>query len=75
MAAFTEYITNEGDRLDMITYKAYGDVYAWGEILKANPSLPVQDTYPAGIRLMIPIREETVAATAIDTNLLPPWKR
>lgn len=73
--AFTEYVTQEGDRLDTITHKAYGDVYAWSEILKANPSLPIQDTYPAGIRLMIPIQEGVDAAPQINSKLLPPWKR
>jgi len=70
---FTEYITNEGDRLDTIAHKAYGDVYAWDDLLKANPSLPIQDTYPAGIRLMIQIKEQAAADQSV--NLLPPWKR
>lgn len=76
MAAFTEYVTNEGDRLDTISYKAYGDVYAWGDILRANPSLPIQSLYPAGIRLMIPIKDQqTDTASQLNTSLLPPWKR
>jgi phage tail protein X len=74
MAAFTEYITNEGDRLDSIAYKAYGDVFAWSEIIAANPTLPLQDVYPAGMRVIIPIREETTTAV-LDTQKLPPWKR
>lgn len=71
---YTEYITNEGDRLDTIAYKAYGDVYAWDELLKANPSLPIQDKYQAGIRIMVPIQEQTLTNTPA-TDLLPPWKR
>lgn len=70
---FTEYITQEGDRLDTIAYKAYGDVFAWSLLLSANPSLPIQDTYPAGVRIVVPIIEEP--ATIPATNQLPPWKR
>lgn len=71
---YTEYITNEGDRLDTIAYKAYGDPFAWSELLAANPSLPLRDVYEAGVRLMVPIQEET-ANTQPSINLLPPWKR
>lgn len=70
---YTEYITNEGDRLDTIANKAYGNPFAWDRILKANPSLPIQDTYAAGIRLMIEIQEQAEAEQSV--NLLPPWKR
>jgi phage tail protein X len=71
---YTEYITNEGDRLDMIAYKAYGDPFAWADVLQANSALPIQAEYPAGIRVMVPILEQA-AATQPAANLLPPWKR
>lgn len=73
MANFTEYITRDGDRLDLICFKAYGDAYNWRPVIDANPALPLQDIFPAGIRLVVPILE--TPATQTQTALLPPWKR
>lgn len=73
MATYTEYITRDGDRLDLICFSAYGDPFNWLPVIDANPALPLQDVYPAGIRLVIPIVEET--PSQVGTALLPPWKR
>lgn len=72
--SFTEYITSDGDRWDTIAYRAYGDVQNWTTIIRANPSLPIQDVYPAGIRLVIPIIAAPTS-TPSEANKLPPWKR
>ena len=69
---FTEYITRDGDRLDLIAFAAYGVATDWKPIIDANPALPLQDVYQAGIRLVIPI-QETTAQT--ETALLPLWKK
>lgn len=71
--AFTEYITKDADRLDLISFRAYGNAFDWKQIIDANPALPIQDLYPSGIRLVIPIVEEPTNLTV--TALLPPWKR
>jgi len=68
----TEYITQDGDRLDAISSKAYGDPYRAEVLIDANPALPILDSYPAGIRLIVPVQEPVRESTA---NLLPPWKR
>jgi phage tail protein X len=70
---YTEYITKDGDRLDLICFRAYGDPFGWRSIIDANPALPIQDVFPAGIRLVIPIIEQP--STQTPTALLPPWKR
>lgn len=70
---FTEYITRDGDRLDLIAFQAYGNATDWKAIIDANPALPLQDVYPSGIRLVIPIIETPSNQT--PTALLPPWKR
>lgn len=67
----TEYMTSEGDRLDLIAYKAYGDPFAWQSILDANPSLPIVAVYPAGIKIIIPVVENT---TVTEQDKLAPWK-
>lgn len=72
MATNTEYITSDGDRLDTIAAKAYGDPFNWSPIIDNNPALPIQPTYEAGIRIVVPV-EETQDVAAAD--LVPPWKR
>jgi phage tail protein X len=68
----TEYITNDGDRLDLIANKAYGDPFNWAPILDNNPALPVQAIYEAGIRIIVPVE---IDQTVTETDFLPPWKR
>jgi phage tail protein X len=68
----TEYITIQGDRLDTIAFKAYGDPFKWAPIVDSNPSLPIQAEYPAGIRIVLPVVEDV---DLIELDLLPPWKK
>lgn len=70
--AYLAYTTREGDRLDLIANKAYGDPLGFLEILEANPQAAIYAVYPAGVELNIPIREEVEIEA--ETNL-PPWKR
>lgn len=71
---FIEYFTFQNDRLDLIAFKAYGNQFDWGPIICANPSLPIQDFYSAGIRILIPIQSDPETSPTI-TNQLPPWKK
>lgn len=34
--ALTEYVTRQGDRMDLIAYRFYGDALLYGPILEAN---------------------------------------
>lgn len=68
----TEYITIDGDRLDVIAHKAYGDSAKWREIIEANPDLAIMSVYPAGIRIIIPIDE---GVDIVESAFLPPWKQ
>lgn len=70
---YTEYITKEGDRLDTIAVLAYGDPHKITPIIRNNKGLPIQDTYPSGIRLVISVEKPNdVISNSIQ---LPPWKR
>ena len=71
---YTEYVTKDGDRMDNISWLAYANPFKMGAIFDANPTVPIQDIYPAGIRLLIPI-EDTTETDQIPTEQLPPWKR
>lgn len=70
---YTIYPTLEGDRWDTIANKAYGDPTKISEIIRANPQVRIYDVFPAGIKLLIPIIDQT--AISVDTSNLPPWKR
>lgn len=67
---YVSYVTEDGDRWDMIAYKFYGDVFAYEPIINANPTVAIRPVLDGGIRLRIPVRETTVSAAT-----LPPWKR
>lgn len=67
----TKYITQEGDRWDLIADKAYGDATKITPIIEANPGVPKTPVLPSGITLYVPLMD----VETVDTNLLPPWKR
>jgi phage tail protein X len=69
---FVEYVTLEGDRWDLIAYKAYGDITMMGLITAANKSVPLLPTINEGTRLRIPVM---VIERSVDNSKLPPWKR
>lgn len=68
---FVEYVTQEGDRWDLIALRMYGDGDAYEPIIRANPHVPIRAVLPGGIRLVIPVRETPV----LSDPAVPPWKR
>lgn len=68
---FYSYITRDGDRWDMISQKYYNTPNLYEEIIKANPEIPIKPVLDAGIKLKIPVLEES---ETIQFEL-PPWKR
>lgn len=65
---YVEIVTLEGDRWDLIAYRAYGDPYAFERIIAANPHLPIRPVLPGGLVVRVPVVE------AQTTSGLPPWK-
>ena len=62
-----QYRTNEGDRLDIIVFKAYGSVDAeiMDAVLDANPNLLNSATLPANSIVYLPeIQTTQVASTS-----------
>jgi phage tail protein X len=72
--ATTQYRTIEGDRWDLIAFKAYGDATKFNLLLEANKPLAINKTLPAGLKINIPILEDQNAGS-VQAELLPPWKR
>ena len=68
---FYSYITRDGDRWDMISQKYYNTPDLYEEIIKANPEIPIEPVLDAGIKLKIPVLEES---ETIQFEL-PPWKK
>lgn len=70
--SYTKYTTKEGDRWDLISYRAYGDVSHINDLIAANQGVAATPTLPAGVELRIPIESDDSGG---NDNLLPPWKR
>lgn len=68
--SYYEYITQENDRWDLISYKFYSTPFLMDLIIKENPHVPIVPILPAGIKLYIPVIEEKTIE-----DELPPWKR
>ena len=72
--ATTQYRTIEGDRWDLIAYKAYGDATKFVGLLEANKPLAITKELPSGLQINIPILEDQNRGS-VQSELLPPWKR
>jgi phage tail protein X len=71
MTEYYSYITKDNDRWDLIAYKYYKNPTKYEEIIKANPNVEITPTLKAGIKLKIPILQES---KTIKFEL-PPWKK
>lgn len=70
MSDFYEYITKDGDRWDLIAYEFYSDATLYEPIITANPEVPITPMLLSGLKLKIPIIEDS---EEIEFTL-PPWK-
>lgn len=71
MTEFYSYITKDKDRWDLIAYKFYNDPNKYEEIIKANPEIKLEPILEAGLKIKIPVIEES-------ENIqfkFPPWKK
>ena len=71
MTEYYTYITKDNDRWDSIAYKSYKNPTYYEEIIKANPDVEIEPVLDAGIKLKIPVLEES---ETIQFEL-PPWKK
>ena len=73
MSDTIQYITQEGERWDTVSFKMYGTVNEVQRIVEANPAVPVKERLTGGTVLEIPVLEEN--NVAVNKELFPPWKR
>ena len=71
MTEYYSYITKDNDRWDLIAYTFYHDATKYEPIIEANPNIPITPILKAGIKLKIPVIDET---ETIKFEL-PPWKK
>ena len=50
----TEYVTKEGDRVDLLVFKFYGDTKYMQLFLEANPGISRRHFLKAGLTLYFP---------------------
>jgi len=67
---FYEYITKDGDRWDLIAYDFYADPTLYEPIITANPDVPIVPILPSGLKLKIPVIDDSNEIEFI----LPPWR-
>jgi phage tail protein X len=70
MTEFYSYITKDNDRWDLIAYKFYNDATKYEPIIQANPKVKLTPTLESGIKLKIPVLDESNQITFE----LPPWR-
>ena len=70
MTEYYTYITKDNDRWDLISNKFYKTPTLYEEIIKANPDVEITPVLESGIKLKIPVIEDT-ETISFETA---PWK-
>lgn len=68
-----QYTTIGGERWDSIATDRYGDFSKMGDLMAANPGIPIYDIFPAGVVIDVPIIEKIEVKTSLEQS--PPWKQ
>jgi len=67
---FLIHITTAGERWDLLAWTYYGDPTLFSPIVMANPSIPIEPVFEAGLSIGVPILQMTPTFPPD----LPPWK-
>ncbi|MGB8412652.1 MAG: tail protein X [Candidatus Binatus sp.] len=67
---FILHITKAGERWDLLAWQYYGDPTDYSPIIMANPNVPIEPVFDAGLSIAVPILQKSAVLTAD----LPPWK-
>jgi hypothetical protein len=67
---FILHTTKAGERWDLLAWRYYGDSTDYSPIIVANPDVPIEPVFDAGISIAVPILQQS----AVVTKNLPPWK-
>jgi phage tail protein X len=64
------HITAAGERWDLLAWRYYGDATGYSPIIVANPNVPIEPVFDAGLSIAVPI----LPKPALVLTNLPPWK-
>ena len=67
---FLAHITAVGERWDLLAWNYYGDATLFSPIIMANPQVPIEPVFAAGLHVAVPLLQ--VSQTTAN---LPPWKQ
>lgn len=67
---YIAHVTSAGERWDLLAWRFYGDPTRFNPIIMANPSVPIEPVFEAGILIQVPI----LSASNVSSANLPPWK-
>jgi phage tail protein X len=67
---FILHVTTAGERWDLLAWRYYGDPTDYSPIIMANPSVPIEPVFDAGVSIAVPLQQKSAVVTAN----LPPWK-
>jgi phage tail protein X len=67
---YIAHVTATGELWDLLAWTYYGDASLYSPIIMANPLIPIEPAFEAGLQIAIPLLQVSQSAT---TNL-PPWK-
>jgi phage tail protein X len=70
-AQFIMHVTRAGERWDLLAWRYYGDPTEYSPIIFANPSVPIEPVFDAGMTIAVPILQQGASGAAS----LPPWKQ
>jgi phage tail protein X len=68
--SFILHITTAGERWDLLAWQYYADPTDYSPIIMANPNVPIEPVFDAGMQIAVPILQKS----AVVTVSLPPWK-
>ena len=64
------HVTTAGERWDLLAWRYYGDPTDYSPIIMANPNVPIEPVFDAGVSIAIPLQQKSLVS---QVNL-PPWK-
>jgi phage tail protein X len=67
---YIAHITRADERWDLLAWRFYGDPTRFNPIIMANPTVPIEPVFEAGIMIQVPV----LSASNISSANLPPWK-
>lgn len=70
-----KHTVTAGERWDALAWRYYGNPFAYGRIIEANPALNIVTVLPAGVTVLVPLMTVAEQTAQRDTSRLPFWKR